>query len=186
MIRNVIKMGHPHLMQPAARVEADEFNTPELEAMIQDMIDTLKDSKGVGIAANQVDITKRIVVIGFEDNSRYPDEKPIPITALINPMFTPISDEMAEGWEGCLSIPGLRGWVPRYTKIYYEYQDITGKRHAVNAEGFEARVIQHECDHLDGVVFPARIQDFRQFGFEDSLPEFVEKFSKNNYSEQAA
>lgn len=178
MIRNVIKMGHPHLMRPAARVEPHDFNTPELENMIQDMIDTLKDSKGVGIAANQVNITKRIIIIGFEDNSRYPDEKPIPITALINPILTPLSDEMIEGWEGCLSIPGLRGWVPRYTKIYYEYQDVSGKRHTVEANGFEARIIQHECDHLDGIVFPARIQNFRKFGFEDSLPEFVEKLTK--------
>lgn len=100
MIRDIIKMGHPHLMCPAVRVEPHEFNTPELETMIQDMIDTLKDSQGVGIAANQIDITKRIVIIGFEDNSRYPDEKPIPTTALINPTFIPLADEIAEGWEG--------------------------------------------------------------------------------------
>ena len=184
MIRSVIKMGHPHLMQPAARVEQNEFNTPKLKSMIQDMIDTLKDSKGVGIAANQVDITKRIVIIGFEDNARYPDEKPIPIKALINPVFTPLSDEMTEGWEGCLSIPGLRGLVPRYTQIYYEYQDISGKKHAVKTNGFEARIVQHECDHLDGIVFPARIRNFLKFGFEDSLPEFTEKFKDNNSEEE--
>ena len=180
MIRNVIKMGHPSLMTPTTLVQQHEFKTPELTAAIQDMTDTLKHSKGVGIAANQVNITKRIMIIGFNDNSRYPNEKPLPITALINPHFIPLTSEMNEGWEGCLSLPGLRGMVPRYTQIFCEYKDAEGNPQSRVASGFEARIIQHECDHLDGITFPARIKDFSKFVFEDSYPEFTQNTNRND------
>lgn len=172
MIRDIIKMGHPLLMRPARAVEPQALNTPELKATIDDLIECLHHYKGVGIAANQVGIDKRIVVIGFDSNPRYPNEPAIPITPMINPEITPQSDHTIEGWEGCLSVPGLRGLVPRYQTIHCRYTNIDGSTTELFAENFTARVIQHECDHLDGILFPMRIHDMSQFGFEDSLPAF--------------
>ena len=165
----VVKMGNQQLATPSEAVIDLDKSLPEVLAIIQDMKDTMLERGGVGIAAPQIGCNKRIIMFGFEISYRYPNAKPVPFTVLINPTFTSLSDEMVDGWEGCLSVPGLRGLVPRYNRIEYSGYDPEGNYVTQVAEGFHARVVQHEYDHLDGILFPQRIRDLRYFGFEDEL-----------------
>jgi len=166
-IKPVLRMGNPLLLQKAA--EITEFNTPELTALIQDMQDTMAAEDGAGLAAPQIGVNVRVVIFGVEQNPRYPDAEAVPRTILINPVITPLEDIMEDGWEGCLSLPGLRGLVPRYTHIKYSGFDVLGNPFETEASGFHARVVQHECDHLDGILYPLRIKDLRQFAYTDEL-----------------
>ena len=166
-IRPVLKMGHPLLLQSAAAVEA--FDTPELHALITDMQDTMQHMSGAGIAAPQIGVSQRVVIFGVGHNPRYPDAEQVPYTVLINPVLTFVGDEMEDGWEGCLSVPGMRGIVPRYQRLHYKGFDQYGQVIDRLVSGFHARVVQHECDHLDGILYPMRIQDLRQFGYTDVL-----------------
>ncbi|ANQ86770.1 peptide deformylase [Azoarcus olearius] len=168
MILDILRMGDPRLMRAARPVCA--FGTDELRRIVADMVETMHAAGGVGLAAPQVGIDLRLVIFGFERSERYPDAPPVPFTVLANPVLTPLSDELEEGWEGCLSVPGLRGWVPRFRHLLYRGADIDGKPLERRVEGFHARVVQHECDHLDGILYPARISDFSRFGFIDALP----------------
>jgi len=160
-------MGDPVLLQKAAPVE--QFDTPELHALIQDMHDTMEDMNGAGIAAPQIGVSLRVVIFGVGATPRYPDAEEVPYTVLINPVVDSIGNEMEEGWEGCLSVPGMRGVVPRYTEIHYTGFDQYGNRIDRVASGFHARVVQHECDHLDGILYPMRVKDMTRFGFTDVL-----------------
>ncbi len=166
-IRPVLKMGHPVLLQSAASVEA--FDTPELHALINDMQDTMQHMNGAGIAAPQIGVSQRVVIFGVGQNPRYPDAEQVPYTVLINPVLTFVGDQKEDGWEGCLSVPGMRGIVPRYQRLHYKGFDQYGQVIDRLVSGFHARVVQHECDHLDGVLYPMRIQDLRQFGYTDVL-----------------
>lgn len=166
-VRPILRIGHPLLLQPAEAVE--EFNTPALDALVQDMFDTMQAADGAGLAANQIGVLVRVVIFGFEDNPRYPDRPPVPLTVLINPEIEPLGDEMESDWEGCLSVPGLRGWVPRHQRIRYRSFDPQGNPIEREVDGFHARVVQHECDHLDGILYPRRIEDMSKFGFEEEL-----------------
>lgn len=154
--------------------EVTEFNTQKLESLLSDMWDTMAAENGAGIAAPQIGVNLRVVIFGYKENSRYPDEAAIPLTVLINPVITPIGEEMAEGWEGCLSVPGMRGLVPRFTHIRYSGLDQFGQVIDRVVDGFHARVVQHECDHLDGILYPQRIEDMYFFGFSKEL-------ESNNY-----
>lgn len=166
-VRTLLRMGDPRLLQPAAPVTA--FATPELAALIEDMFDTMAAHGGVGLAAPQIGVGLQVVIFGFEHSERYPDAPPVPCTILLNPVIIPLSVESEEGWEGCLSVPGLRGMVPRATRIRYTGFTPAGESIERFAEGFHARVVQHECDHLAGVLYPMRVRDFRRFGFTDVL-----------------
>ncbi|PXX16724.1 peptide deformylase [Nitrosomonas ureae] len=166
-IKPVLKMGEPLLLQVAKPV--DRFDTPELHAMIQDMQDTMEDLNGAGLAAPQIGVSLQVVIFGFKKNQRYPDADEVPFTVLLNPQLTPLSDEKEDGWEGCLSVPGMRGIVPRFAHLRYRGFDQYGKAIDRTVSGFHARVVQHECDHLLGILYPMRIKDFRQFGFTDVL-----------------
>ncbi|MCB5197467.1 peptide deformylase [Deefgea salmonis] len=166
-IRPVLKMGEPLLLTTAQTVS--EFDTPELHALIVDLFDTMADSQGVGIAAPQIGVSLQMVVFGFTQSARYPDADAVPQTILINPIITPIGLELESGWEGCLSVPGLRGVVPRYTQIRYQGFDQFGTPIDRTVSGFHARVVQHECDHLFGVLYPQRISDMTQFGYTEVL-----------------
>ena len=167
MIRDVLRMGDPLLFQKSLPVE--EFGTKELSDLLQDMRDTMAHLNGAGLAAPHIGVLLRVVIFGVHANPRYPDVDEVPDTVLINPVITPLSNEMEEGWEGCLSVPGLRGWVPRYQRLKYSGYDENGKRFVREVSGFHARVVQHECDHLDGVLYPMRIKDFTRFGFNEAL-----------------
>ena len=167
MQRAVLRIGDPRLLKVAQAVTA--FGTPELIALIEDLFDTMRANNGVGIAAPQIGVDLRVVIFGFEHNARYPDAPPVPQTILINPLIEPIGDERDQGWEGCLSVPGMRGVVRRFTKIRYSGFDLDGKAIERVASDFHARVVQHECDHLDGVLYPQRIDDMTQFGFNEEL-----------------
>jgi len=160
-------MGHPMLLQAARPVT--EFNTRRLDTLIQDMFDTMADARGAGLAAPQIGEPLRVVVFGMEKNPRYPDAPSVPMTVLINPQVTSLADTVEDGWEGCLSIPGMRGLVPRYAHIRYSGTDARGHRLERTVDGFHARVVQHEVDHLDGILYPRRIRDLRLFGFEQDL-----------------
>lgn len=166
-VRRVLKMGDPLLYRKAEPVQG--FNTPELDALIADMFDTMAALNGAGLAAPQIGVPLRVVIFSVESNSRYPDVEPVPTTVLINPILTPIGDEMEEGWEGCLSVPGLRGLVTRYKSLRYTGFDQHGTPIDRTVSGFHARVVQHECDHLDGILYPMRLRDIRLLGFEDAL-----------------
>ncbi len=166
-IRPVLRMGHPSLLEQARRVE--KFDTPELHALIEDMQDTMRAKSGAGIAAPQIDVSLQVVIFGVEATPRYPDAPPVPFTVLVNPVVEPLSDEMEDGWEGCLSVPGMRGLVPRYTRVHYRGFDQFGNEIDRRVEGFHARVVQHECDHLLGILYPMRVRDFRRFGFNAEL-----------------
>jgi len=166
-IRPVLRMGDPLLLQKAAPVE--RFDTPELHALIQDMQDTMEAMDGAGIAAPQIGVSLRVAIFGVGKNPRYPDAEQVPYTVLINPVLTPIGEVMEDGWEGCLSVPGMRGLVPRYARLHYAGFDQYGKPIDRMVNGFHARVVQHECDHLDGILYPMRIQDMSQFGFTEVL-----------------
>lgn len=167
MIRPVLKMGDPRLLEVSTPVSA--FDTPELHALIADMRDTMAALQGAGLAAPQIGIGLRVVIFGVEHNPRYPDAETVPYTVLVNPDLEPIGEERDLAWEGCLSVPGMRGVVPRYTRLRYRGFDPTGVPIEREVEGFHARVVQHECDHLDGVLYPMRIEDMRLFGFTDTL-----------------
>ena len=167
MIREVLRMGDPRLWQKARPVE--RFATPELDALVADMQDTMRHLDGAGLAAPQIGVDLRVVIFGFESNPRYPQADPVPLTVLINPELTPLSEDEEEGWEGCLSVPGLRGWVPRYARLRYRGFDAAGSAIDRSVSGFHARVVQHECDHLDGILYPMRIRDFTRFGFTEVL-----------------
>lgn len=166
-IRPVLRMGDPVLLEVAKPVV--EFDTPELHALISDMEDTMQHMNGAGIAAPQIGVSLRVVIFGVGSNPRYPDAEQVPYTVLINPVLNPVKDEMEDGWEGCLSVPGMRGVVPRYTRLHYTGFDQYGKPIDRLVSGFHARVVQHECDHLDGILYPMRIRDLAQFGFTDVL-----------------
>ncbi|WP_426175508.1 peptide deformylase [Massilia sp. TWR1-2-2] len=162
-VREILKMGDPRLLRVAEPVR--EFNTPEMDALIADMFDTMHAANGAGLAAPQIGVNLQLVIYGFKENQRYPDAPPVPETVLINPVLTPLSDQMDEQFEGCLSVPGLRGVVSRYTRLHYEGVDQHGEPIVRDAEGFHARVVQHEVDHLLGILYPMRITDFSQFGY---------------------
>ncbi len=163
----VLKMGEPLLFQVAPPVAA--FNTPELDALIIDMFDTMAALDGAGLAAPQIGVSQRVVIFGIEANPRYPHVEPVPTTVLINPVIEVLTREAEDGWEGCLSVPGMRGLVSRATHLRYSGFDQHGQPIAREVHGFHARVVQHECDHLDGILYPMRIKDMRLFGYEDVL-----------------
>ena len=169
MIREILKMGDPRLLRIAPLVPAAMLGSAELEALIADMFETMHDAGGVGLAAPQIGVDLQLVIFGFEHAARYPDAPAVPQTILLNPVITPLSHDMEEGWEGCLSVPGLRGAVSRYSLIRYEGIDPQGARIERTAEGFHARVVQHECDHLIGRLYPSRIIDFSKFGYTEVL-----------------
>jgi peptide deformylase len=166
-IRPILKMGDPRLLRQAPPVT--QFGTAGLLNLIDDMFDTMRDASGAGLAAPQIGVDLQLVIFGFKNNQRYPDAPQVPETVLLNPVLTPLSDEMEEGWEGCLSVPGLRGVVPRYLKLRYEGVDQYGKPIMREVDGFHARVVQHECDHLAGVLYPMRVKDFTRFGYTEVL-----------------
>jgi len=169
-VREVLRMGEPCLLLKAQPIE--KFDTPELHALIQDLQDTMKHMNGAGIAAPQIGVSQRVVIFGQKEadnaiNPRYPDADMMPFTVLINPVLTPMGTAMEDGWEGCLSVPGMRGIVPRYQHLHYAGFDQYGNKIDRLVSGFHARVVQHECDHLDGILYPMRISDLKDFGFSD-------------------
>jgi peptide deformylase len=166
-IREVLKMGDPRLLAVAEPVL--EFGTPALENLVADMRDTMRDLNGAGLAAPQIGVGLRVVIFGMDYNPRYPEAAPVPYTVLINPQLTPLGDEMEDGWEGCLSVPGMRGVVPRFRNLRYTGVDDHGQPIDRSVSDFHARVVQHEVDHLDGILYPRRIRDLTQFGFVESL-----------------
>lgn len=166
-VREVIRMGHPLLLARAEEVE--NFATPELASLVADMKDTMAALNGAGLAAPQIAVSQRVVIFGVAENPRYPDADSVPETILINPEITVLGPERESAWEGCLSVPHMRGLVPRYTAIRYHGYDVEGNVIDREAHGFHARVVQHEVDHLDGVLYPSRIEDMRNFGFENEL-----------------
>ena len=166
-VREILKMGDPRLLRIAKPVEA--FGTPAMRALIDDLFETMYAVNGAGLAAPQIGVDLRLVIFGFRQNQRYPDAPPVPETVLINPTITPLDAAEEEGWEGCLSVPGLRGVVPRFARIRYTGFDADGEPIDREAEGFHARVVQHECDHLIGTLYPMRVRDFTRFGFTSVL-----------------
>jgi peptide deformylase len=168
-IREILKMGDPRLLRTAQLVPKEMLGSSELTQLIEDMFETMYAADGVGLAAPQIGVDLQLVLFGFDSNERYPDAPAVPRTVLLNPVITPLSDAQEDGWEGCLSVPGLRGLVPRWTSIRYEGVDADGAPISRVADAFHARVVQHECDHLWGTLYPMRIKDFTQFGFTEVL-----------------
>lgn len=166
-VRTILRMGDPCLLQSAQPVT--DFANGELRALIEDMQDTMQAAGGVGLAAPQIGVGWQLVIFGFESSVRYPDAETVPQTILINPLITPLDEATEDGWEGCLSVPGLRGLVPRYRAIRYQGYDENGQPIDRTVSGFHARVVQHECDHLQGMLYPMRMRDFTKFGFTDVL-----------------
>ena len=167
-IQPILKMGDPRLLRVAQPVK--QFNTPELHALLTDLQDTMQAANGAGLAAPQIGVDLQVVIFGSgEFNPRYPDAPVVPRTVLINPVLTPLSDDEEEGWEGCLSVPGMRGVVPRFKRLRYQGSDEMGQPIDRTVEGFHARVVQHECDHLIGMLYPMRVRNFAQFGFTEVL-----------------
>jgi len=166
-VREVLRMGDRRLLERSSPVE--RLDTPELHALLQDMRDTMDALNGAGLAAPQIGEQLRVVIFGVARNPRYPSAEPVPYTVLINPIITPLSEDLEEGWEGCLSVPGMRGVVPRYTQLRYQGYDQFGVPIDRSVSGFHARVVQHEYDHLDGILYPMRIRDMRNFGFHDVI-----------------
>ena len=166
-VREILKMGDARLLRVAEPVLA--YGTPELAALVADMQDTMLDANGAGLAAPQIGVDLQLVIFGFQRNERYPDAPPVPMTVLINPQITAIGDAMVDGWEGCLSVPGLRGEVPRYARIRYTGFDLQGQPVEREVDGFHARVVQHECDHLIGRLYPTRMTDLTKLGFTSVL-----------------
>lgn len=167
-IQPILKMGDPRLLRVAQPVK--QFNTPELHALLIDLQDTMQAANGAGLAAPQIGVDLQVVIFGSgEFNPRYPDAPVVPRTVLINPVLTPLSDDEEEGWEGCLSVPGMRGVVPRFKRLRYQGFDEVGQPIDRTVEGFHARVVQHECDHLIGMLYPMRVRNFAQFGFTEVL-----------------
>ena len=167
MIRDVLRMDDPRLLQRSREVE--RFGTPELDALLADMRDTMAARSGAGLAAPQIAVPLRVVIFGVGRNPRYPDAEEVPYTELVNPVITPLEDTLEEGWEGCLSVPGLRGVVPRWKRVRYAGRDPRGNPIDREVDGFHARVVQHETDHLDGILYPMRMNDMSRFGFTDLL-----------------
>ena len=167
MIREVLKLGDSRLLEKARPVAA--FGTPELHALLADMRETMAHLDGAGLAAPQIGVGLRVVIFGVHRNPRYPDAEEVPDTVLINPVLEPIGDELVEGWEGCLSVPGMRGLVPRFGRLRYRGFDETGAAIDRTVEGFHAVVVQHEVDHLEGILYPMRIRDLTKFGFTEAL-----------------
>jgi len=168
-VRRVLKMGEPLLYRRADPI--DTFDTPVLHELVQDMFDTMAALNGAGLAAPQIGVSLRVVIFGFEANPRYPDVQPVPKTVLVNPELEPLGAEREDGWEGCLSVPGLRGLVTRHRRLRYRGFDASGARIDRTVEGFHARVVQHECDHLDGILYPMRLSDWRLLRFEETMGE---------------
>jgi len=166
-VRTILKMGDPRLLRMAQPVR--EFGTRELNELITDLFDTMEAANGAGLAAPQIGVDLQVVIFGFAHSERYPEAPPVPSTVLINPVITPLSEALEEGWEGCLSVPGLRGVVPRHSRIRYTGRDPKGGTIDREADGFHARVVQHECDHLIGVLYPMRVRDFSRFGYTEVL-----------------
>ena len=166
-VREILKMGDPRLLRQAEPVS--QFGTRELQELIEDMFDTMHAANGAGLAAPQIGVNLQLVIFGFGSNARYPEAPPVPETVLINPVLRPLSEKTEEGWEGCLSVPGLRGIVPRWAELHYEGVDQNGNRISRDVDGFHARVVQHECDHLAGILYPMRIKDFSRIGFTEDL-----------------
>ncbi len=166
-IRPVLRMGDPRLLRISLPVE--RFDSPELKALLADMEDTMRALDGAGLAAPQIGVPLRVVIFGVDRNPRYSDAEPVPHTVLINPQITILDETQEDGWEGCLSVPGMRGLVPRHRRLRYAGFDASGGRIVRMADGFHARVVQHECDHLDGVLYPMRMRDMRNFGFTEEL-----------------
>lgn len=166
-VRPVLRMGDPRLLETARPVS--EIDTSELHALIADMEDTMAALSGAGLAAPQIGVGIQVVIFGVEHNPRYPDAEPVPKTVMLNPQLTVLDDEMEEGWEGCLSVPGMRGLVPRYKRLRYRGVDARGTAIDRTVSGFHARVVQHECDHLAGILYPMRIRDLRNFGYTEEL-----------------
>jgi peptide deformylase len=166
-VREILKMGDPRLLRVAP--PAREFDTPELRALVADMFETMAAADGAGLAAPQIGVDLQLVIFGFEASERYPEAPPVPRTVLLNPTLTPLSDELVEGWEGCLSVPGLRGLVPRHARIRYTGVDPQGRPIEREADGFHARVVQHECDHLIGRLYPTRMTDLTRLGYTSVL-----------------
>jgi peptide deformylase len=166
-VRPILRLGDPRLREIAAPVRA--FDTPELDELVRDMIETMEAANGAGLAAVQIGVPLRVVIFGVEYNPRYPSAEPVPFTVLVNPEIEPLGAKREAGWEGCLSVPGMRGLVPRYADIRYRGRDERGQPIDRTVGGFHARVVQHECDHLDGVLYPQRIEDMRSFGFTEEL-----------------
>jgi peptide deformylase len=176
VIHEILRMGDARLLRVSEPVH--DFGTAELRTLVADMFDTMHAANGAGLAAPQIGVPLRLVIFGYADpemrNPRYPDADPVPQTILVNPELEPLSDELEEGWEGCLSVPGLRGIVERHARLRYRGFDLEGRPIERVAEGFHARVVQHECDHLDGILYPMRVRDFSRFGYTDVLfPELV-------------
>ncbi len=172
-IRPVLRIGNPQLLEMSKPV--NNFGSAELHSLIVDMIDTMRELYGAGLAAPQIGVQLRVVIFGFEDNPRYPDAESVPFTVLVNPELTPVGDSIDEDWEGCLSVPGMRGLVPRFTQLRYRGFDAEGNAIDRTVDGFHARVVQHEVDHLDGILYPQRIRDLRQFGFVEELDTALEE-----------
>jgi peptide deformylase len=168
-ILKVARLGHPVLRERAAPVPPEQIRSAEVQRLIDDMIETMREYDGAGLAANQVHTLRQIAVIEVLKNPRYPDAPEVPLTVVINPVVTPLTDEVEDGWEGCLSVPGLRGVVPRYRWLRYTGVDARGQAIDRTVSGFHARVVQHECDHLDGILYPMRIRDLSRFGFNEAL-----------------
>lgn len=166
-VKSILRMGDPRLLEKAQPVT--NISDPAIHNLIQDMFDTMGAAGGVGLAAPQIGVGLQVVIFGFDKSERYPDAPPVPQTVLINPVITPLSDEEELGWEGCLSVPGMRGEVPRFRQIRYQGIDETGREIDRSVDGFHARVIQHECDHLIGMLYPMRMRDMSRFGFTDVL-----------------
>ncbi len=166
-VHQILKMGDPCLLRVAQPVRA--FDTPELHTLVADMFDTMEAARGAGLAAPQIGVDLRVVIFGVDANPRYPQVEAVPDTVLINPELTALGSDEEEGWEGCLSVPGMRGMVPRLLRLRYAGFDAQGRRFEREVAGFHARVVQHECDHLDGVLYPMRIRDFGKFGYTDVL-----------------
>jgi peptide deformylase len=166
-VREVLRMGHPVLREKAKPVET--LGTPELRALVADMKETMAAKSGAGLAAPQIGVSQRVVIFGVEKNPRYPDAEPVPFTVLVNPKLVMLTRDVEEDWEGCLSVPGMRGLVPRHRRLRYRGFDQWGQPIDRTVEDFHARVVQHEVDHLDGVLYPTRIRDLRQFGFVEQL-----------------
>jgi peptide deformylase len=167
MIRDILRMGDPRLLERSREVA--QVPSPGLTELLADMRDTMRAADGAGLAAPQIGVPLRVVIFGVERNPRYPDAEPVPYTELVNPVLTPLGAEEEAGWEGCLSVPGFRGEVPRFARLRYEGLTPQGERIVRDVDGFHARVVQHECDHLDGILYPMRIRDLRRFGFTDVL-----------------
>ena len=166
-VRDLLKMGDERLLRVAQSVQ--QFNTPELAALVADMQDTMVAANGAGLAAPQIGVDLQLVIFGFQRNPRYPDAAPVPLTVLINPQITPLGADEVDGWEGCLSVPGLRGLVPRWSRIRYTGFDQQGQAMEREVDGFHARVVQHECDHLIGRLYPTRMRDLTKLGYTSVL-----------------